>query len=164
MHNPAPEVPAMGGAAVAGEPETAPEPKKPWAGLPLPWFDVTRHDVAMVLRRAGVLMDACMPVAQAFTVASSAAAAPALRAAMADIAAAVGEGWTLPEALGAYPALFDDFVVAMVTMGSQGQGGFDFMLRQVADTLMAEPPTRLLQLGEGNIVLPRGERPGATVS
>lgn len=160
LHDPAAEVPDVPGLPAEESADAVPmvRVEKRWAKVPLPWYEVSRYDVAMVLRRAGVLMEAYMPVVKAFEVAAEGSPAPALRAAMADVAVAVGEGWTLPEALGAYPALFDDFVVAMVRLGVEG-GFSDARLRQVADHLMGEPPRILLRLGEGNMVLERGPRP-----
>lgn len=164
LHNPTPEVPlpaegALGvqepGAEEQGVESFSEVKKKPWHGIPLPWYEVDTRDVAKALRRVAVLVGTHMPPGQAFGVVAQTTREPALQAALADVAAMVEEGWTLPDALAAYPRLFDAFVVAMVASGAL----LERALKSVVDTLMEEPPRTLLRLGEGNIVLERDLRP-----
>lgn len=165
LHNATPEVPMLAEDTAEAKDDAEGGPlddeeldrRYPWRKLPHPWYEVDTRDVAKALRRVAVLIAAHMPTGQAFSVVAQTTREPALQAALADVAVLVVEGWPLPEALGAYPRLFDAFVVAMVASGLM----LDRTLQAVVDTLMVEPPRTLLRLGEGNIVLERGPRPVA---
>lgn len=81
---------------------------------------------------------------------------------MADVAALVKEGWRMHEAFGAYPVLFDEFVVASVFAGEHA-GSVGSLLRSTADAIAAETPRVLVAARHAQGALPRGERKTLTL-
>lgn len=119
--------------------------------------EVTTHDVAASLRRAAVLIASGLPLPACINLAARSAKAPVLQAAMADAAALVKEGWKMHEAFGAYPVLFDDFVVASVFAGEHA-GSVGSLLTSAADAIATETPRVLVAARYAQGALPRGER------
>jgi hypothetical protein len=120
-------------------------------------YEVTTHDVAGMLRRTAVLVRSGLPMPACLDLASRSAKAPVLRAAMADVAVLLKGGWRLHEAFGAYPVLFDDFVVASVFAGEQS-GQIETLMVSAAETIVAEKPYTLVSTRYSETPLPRGDR------
>jgi type IV pilus assembly protein PilC len=92
---------------------------------------VTTADIALFSRQLATMLQAGIPLVQAFDIVGSGHDNPAVQKLILTIKADLESGTALAEALGKHPLYFDDLFVNLVTAGEQA-GALDTLLDKIA--------------------------------
>lgn len=105
---------------------------------------VSKSDVAFVFRRVSVMLNAYVRVPEAFAAAARSTAQTPLQDVCARVSAEGTDELGVADVLNEYPAMFDEFVLAVVRSGAQS-GELSHALRSIAETFDSEPDRILLK-------------------
>lgn len=92
------------------------------------------HDVVVMTRQLSTMIDAGLPLVDAFNLISRGASNPEVGRVLGQVAEDLQSGQPLQDALGRHPHVFDDLYVAMVRAGEKG-GILDTVLDRLATYL-----------------------------
>jgi general secretion pathway protein F len=97
-------------------------------------MEVGLQDVAVMTRQLATLLEAGLPLMEAFTAVMDQTDRPAFKRIVASLRERVKEGGTFADALRRYPAVFSNVYISMVQAG-EASGTLDGMLHRLADYL-----------------------------
>ena len=108
---------------------------------------ITPKDIAVFLRQMSTMMEAGVPLVQAFDIVGRGHENPSMRELIMSMKADVEGGTTFSAALGKHPKYFDDLVVNLVNAGEQS-GALETLLDKIATY---KEKTESLKIGRAHV-------------